>query len=117
MVMVFFREPWYLRRDKYLFSYEVPEFQISELEFQFSDSPDIGIQKIFSDRNLWNQKTELEFHLRWGSQKSESKIGIPNLAHIYRYICTSELGVAPKSKELQRAPKREVLCDSCVKYH
>jgi hypothetical protein len=54
MAMVFFHEPWYLRMNKYLFSYEVPEFQISESEFQFSDSLDIGIQKIFSDRNLWN---------------------------------------------------------------
>jgi hypothetical protein len=43
MAMVFFREPLYLRRNKYLFSYEVPEFRISESEFQFSDSPDIGI--------------------------------------------------------------------------
>jgi hypothetical protein len=41
----FFREPWYLRRNKHLFSYEVPEFRILESEFQFSDSPDIGIQK------------------------------------------------------------------------
>jgi hypothetical protein len=56
MALVFFREPWYLRRNKHLFSYEVPEFRISESEFQFSDSPDIGIKKIFSDRNLWNQK-------------------------------------------------------------
>ncbi len=54
--MVLFHEPWYLRRNKYLFSYEVPEFQILESEFQFSDSPDIGIQKLFSDRNFWNQK-------------------------------------------------------------
>ncbi len=43
--MVFFREPWYLWRNKYLFSYEVPEFQILESEFWFSDSSDIGIQK------------------------------------------------------------------------
>jgi hypothetical protein len=80
MAMVFFREPWYLWRNKHLFSYEVQEFQILESEFQFSDSPDIGIQKIFSDRNLWNQKNELEFCLRWRSQKSEPKIGIPNQA-------------------------------------
>jgi hypothetical protein len=45
MVMVFFREPWYLLRNKYRLSYEVPEFQILESEFQFSDSSDIGIQK------------------------------------------------------------------------
>jgi hypothetical protein len=41
--------------------------------------------------------------------------------YVHRYVCTSELGVAPKSEELQRAPKsskkREVLCDSCMKYH
>jgi hypothetical protein len=47
MAMVFFREPWYPRRNTYLFSYEVPEFRILESEFQFSDSPDIGIQKYF----------------------------------------------------------------------
>ncbi len=45
MAMVFFHEPWYLQRNKYLFSYEVPEFRFLESEFQFSDSPDIGIQK------------------------------------------------------------------------
>jgi hypothetical protein len=45
MAVVFFHEPWYLQRNKHLFSYEVPGFQILESEFQFSDSPDIGIQK------------------------------------------------------------------------
>jgi hypothetical protein len=78
MAMVFFREPWYLRRNKYLFSYEVPESQILKSEFRFSDSPDIGIQNnIFWPESLeW--ETELEFRLRWGSQKLEPKIGIPN---------------------------------------
>jgi hypothetical protein len=75
MAMVFFREPWYLRRNKHLFSCEVPEFQISESEFQFSDSPDIGIQKIFSDRNLWNQKRNRNSAYNGGprnwNQKSE----------------------------------------------
>ncbi len=79
MVMVFFREPWYLWRNKYLFSYEVPEFQILELELQFSDSPDIGIQKK-QQPEYSESKMESEFCLQWGSQKSKPKIGIPNLA-------------------------------------
>ncbi len=80
--MVFFREPWYLWRNKYLFSYEIPEFQILESEFWFSDSPDIRIQKKIQPESL-ESKTESEFCLQWGSQKLEPKIGIPNLAQDY----------------------------------
>ncbi len=83
MAMVFFREPWCTRRNKHLFSYEVPEFQILESEFRFSDSPDIGIQKNIFRLESLESKTELEFRLQWGSQKSEPKIGIPNQAALH----------------------------------
>ena len=46
-------------------------------EFQFSDSPDIRILKKIQPKYS-ESKTESEFRLRWGSQKSELKIGIPN---------------------------------------
>ncbi len=64
-------------------TYQVPaqrNYRNSEyckLEFQFSDSPDIGISKKIHPESL-ELNTELEFHLRWGSQKSEPKIEIPN---------------------------------------
>jgi hypothetical protein len=46
-------------------------------EFQFSDSPNIGIKKKIQLESLESQ-TESESRLQWGSQKSEPKIGIPN---------------------------------------
>jgi hypothetical protein len=35
---------------------------------------------------------------------------IQDRTYIHRYVYTSELRMAPKSKELQRAPKRERSC-------
>ncbi len=56
-------------------NYQNSEYRKSE--FQFSDSPDMEFQKkIRPDSSESN--TETEFHLRWGSQISEPKIGIPN---------------------------------------
>ena len=52
-----------------------PEFRILESEFQFSDSPDIGIQEKFSDRNLrnrkWDQNSASDGGPRNRNQKSE----------------------------------------------
>ncbi len=77
MAMVFFREPWYLWRNKHLFSYEVPGFQIFESEFRFSDSPDIGIQKIFSNRNLWNRKQNRNSAYNGGPRNQNQKLEFP----------------------------------------
>jgi hypothetical protein len=76
MAMVFFNEPWYLRRNKYLFSYEVLEFQILESEFQFSDSPDIGISKK-NDRNLLNRKWNWNSAYNGGPRNWNQKLEFP----------------------------------------
>jgi hypothetical protein len=85
MAMVFFREPWYLQRNKHLFSYEVPEFQILESKSQFSDPPDIGIQKYFPT-GIFGIKNGIGVLLTMGSQKLEPKIGIPNQANHQQII-------------------------------
>ncbi len=59
-------------------NYRNSEYRKSE--FRFSDSPDIGISnRIFRPESL-ESNMESEFRLRWGSHKSEPKIGIPNQA-------------------------------------
>jgi hypothetical protein len=77
MVMVFFREPWYLRGNKNLFAYEVPEFRILESELQFSDSPEIRIQKIFYNRNLWIQKQDRNSAYNGGPRNWNQKLEFP----------------------------------------
>jgi hypothetical protein len=54
------------------------EFRISELEFQFLNFSTAEFKKKIRPESL-ESKTESEFRFRWGSQKSEPKIGIPNL--------------------------------------
>jgi hypothetical protein len=56
MAMVFFREPWYRRRNKYLFSYEVPGFRIRNqnsnfLTLQTSEFKKYFLTKIFGIKN------------------------------------------------------------------
>ena len=48
-----------------------------KLEFLFSDFPEIGISKKIRPEYP-ELETEPEFCFRWGSQKWEPKIGIPN---------------------------------------
>jgi hypothetical protein len=54
------------------------EFQISESEFRFLNFSTAEFEKKILPKSS-ESKTELEFRFRWGSQKTEPKIGIPNL--------------------------------------
>ncbi len=71
---------WHHMRDE---MYWIPtfiflEFQFSELEFWFLDFSTAEFEKKIRPESL-ESKTESEFRFRWGSQKSEPKIRIPNL--------------------------------------
>ncbi len=55
------------------------KFRILELEFRFLNFSTAEIEKNIQPESL-ESKMELEFRFRWGSQKLEPKIGIPNLA-------------------------------------
>ncbi len=57
------------------------EYQILESEFQFDGFSTAELKKKFQPEYP-ESKTELEFRFRWGSQKSEPKIGIPNLDNL-----------------------------------
>jgi hypothetical protein len=54
------------------------EFQILESEYQFLNFSTAEFEKKIQPESL-ESKTESEFRFRWGSQKLEPKIGIPNL--------------------------------------
>ncbi len=54
------------------------EFRISESEFWFLNFLTAEFEKKIRPESL-ESKTESEFRFQWGSQKSEPKIGIPNL--------------------------------------
>jgi hypothetical protein len=54
------------------------EFQILESEFRFLDVSTAEFEKKIQPESS-ESKTESEFRFQWGSQKSEPKIGIPNL--------------------------------------
>jgi hypothetical protein len=94
--MVFFCEPWYLRRNKYLFYYEVPEFRILESEFRFSDSPDIGISKKKSNWNLWNQKQNQNSAYIRGPRNWNQKLEFPTkLSTLGTVLPTLTVACAP----------------------
>ena len=59
---------------------------------------------------------ELEFHLRWGSQKSEPKIGIPNIGYMVTLSCSIDTGViCQETSTRDTANKRFLeLCASIV---
>ncbi len=58
--------------------YFFSEFRISESEFQFFDFSTAEFKK--NPTGIFGIKNGLEFCFQWGSQKSELKIKIPNLA-------------------------------------
>jgi hypothetical protein len=105
------------------------EFRNRNSDFSIFDS---GIRlKIFRLESSESEK-DPEFRFRWGSQKSEPKIGIPNLAMRLHYVLKPVLSekklqgggtilrydfmagaqIVPKNRSLDRKEKKEecVLC-------
>jgi hypothetical protein len=72
------------------------EDQILESEFQFDEFSRAEFKKRLRLEYL-ELETELEFRFRWGSQKSESKIGIPiksitEIMHMHKCIASGPTG-------------------------
>jgi hypothetical protein len=75
------------------------EFQILESKFRFVNFSTAEFKNKFQPESL-ESKMESEFRFRWGSQKSEPKIGIPNQAFDRVTLGTVPCLVSPLSTDV-----------------
>jgi hypothetical protein len=69
-----------IRRTEFLRKKNYRNSEYRKSEFQFSDSPDIGISKIISDRNLWNQKWNRNSTSNGGPRNWNQELEFPTKA-------------------------------------